>query len=386
MVACRGRILGDNITLVTSQPYDLVGSGSPVRMGGKSDAAGGELFAFVAKEGPGKESVRQLPGDEPIIKKTWGLIAPDTLRASPAQQGEMVFVAGDTQWNVFVGEKQWPGCERLGRLFSSPSGATWACMAKTDDELVVMVNGVPGKVYSQIQHGDTLFPAGDERVIYGVSMLDGSQTPARIVVDGKEGKAYTQVRGDSVVFSMDKKSMAYVAGDGNKNFVVLDGVEGPAFDDVFDLRFSPVGSRLSYGARRGLEYFVVEGDKEHGPYENIQRDSLVFRPDGKGLAWAAFLPDGNWHVCLDGKSIDSGCDRIVSQLAFSANVSAPAYVGQYVSGGKTAFALSYDGKVGREYDSIWMGDGGKLFVQEDGGIKYFAKSGSLLYRISVKAP
>jgi hypothetical protein len=27
-----------------------------------------------------------------------------------------------------------------------------------------------------------------------------------------------------------------------------------------------------------------------------------------------------------------------------------------------------------------MGDGGKLFVQENGGIKYFAKSGSLLYR------
>ena len=96
-------------------------------------------------------------------------------------------------------------------------------MAKTDDKLVVMVNGVAGKVYSQIQHGKTLFPAGDERVVYGASILDGSKTPARIVVDGKEGKAYTQVKGDTVVFSSGKKSMAYVAGDGNKNFVVVDG-------------------------------------------------------------------------------------------------------------------------------------------------------------------
>ncbi len=380
MVACRGRIQGTNITLGTSKPYDLIGSGSPVRMGGKTDVNGDELFAFVAKEGPGKESIRLLPGDEPISDKTWKYIAPGTLRASPAQPGEVVYVGGDTQWNVVVGEKQWPACERLGRLMASPSGATWACMSKTDDELVVMVNGVLGKVYSQIQHGKTLFPAGDERVIYGASILDGSKTPARIVVDGKEGKAYTQVRGNSVVFSAGKKTMAYVAGDGNKNFVVVDGAEGPAFDDIYDLRFSPVGSCLAYGARRGLEHFIVEDGKEHGPYENIQRASLVFRPDGKDLAWAAFGADGKWHVCLNGKTIDSGCDRVVSQLTFSAGVSAPAFVGRYVSDGKPAFALSFGGKIGRKYDAIWMGNGGKLFVQENGSIKYFAKSGSLLYR------
>ena len=380
MVACRGRIQGGNISLVTSKPYDSIGSGSPVRMGGKTDAIDSELFAFVAKEGPGKESIRLLPGDKPISKKTWKYIAPGTLRASPAQPGEMVYVAGDTRWNVVVGEKQWPECERLGRLMASPSGATWACMTKTDDKLVVMVNGAPGKVYSQIQHGKTLFPAGDERVIYGASILDGSKTPARIVVDGKEGKAYTQVRGNSVVFSAGKKSMAYVAGDGNKNFVVVDGAEGPAFDDIYDLRFSPVGSCLAYGARRGLEHFIVEDGKEHGPYENIQQASLVFRPDGKDLAWAAFGADGKWHVCLNGKTIDSGCDRVVSQLTFSAGVSAPAFVGRYVSDGKPAFALSFGGKIGRKYDAIWMGDGGKLFVQENGSIKYFAKSGSLLYR------
>jgi len=391
MVACRGRIQGTNITLGTSKPYDLIGSGSPVRMGGKTDVNGDELFAFVAKEGPGKESIRLFPGDESISDKTWKYIAPDTLRASPAQPGEMVYVGGDTQWNVVVGEKQWPACERLGRLMASPSGATWACMSKTDDELVVMVNGVLGKVYSQIQHGKTLFPAGDERVIYGASILDGSKTPARIVVDGKEGKAYTQVRGDSVVFSADKKTMAYVAGDGNKNFVVLDGKEGPPFDDIYDLRFSPVGSRLAYGARRGLEHFIVEagkgveGGKEHGPYENIQRGSLVFRPDGKNLAWAGFGADGKWHVCVNGKSIGSGCDRVVSQITFPPDVSVPAYVGRYVSDGRPAFALSFGGEIGREYDAIWMGDSGKLFVQEDGSIKYFAKSGSLLYRNIAKA-
>ena len=386
MVACRGWIKGTEIKLTTSKAYDSIGAGSPVRMGGMLDAEGGELFAYLAKEGPGKESIRQLPGDEPITKKDWLSIARNSLLASPARPGEMVYVTAENgQWHPFVGEKAWPPCDTHNPLIASPSGATWACMSMTDKKLVMMVNGVPGKVYSQIQHGETLFPAGDERVIYGASTLDGSKTPARIVVDGKEGKAYTQVKGDSVIFSADKKSMAYVAGDGNQNFVVLDGAEGAKFDEIYDLRFSPVGSRFAYGARRGLEHFVVEGGKELGPYENIQQGSLVFSPDGKALAWAAFVDDGKWHVCVDGKMIDDGCERVVSQLTFSSGGAVPAYVGGYVSDGKTAFALSFGGEVGREYDSIWMGDGGKLFVRENGSIEYFARSGGLLYRAVAKA-
>jgi hypothetical protein len=62
----------------------------------------------------------------------------------------------------------------------------------------------------------------------------------------------------------------------------------------------------------------------------------------------------------------------------------PAYVGRFLPEGKQAFALSIGGKFGRQFPSIWMGDGGKLFVQEDGRIKYFAKSGPLLYRVVAK--
>jgi len=88
---------------------------------------------------------------------------------------------------------------------------------------------------------------------------------------------------------------------------------------------------------------------------------------------------------VDGKAIGSGGDGVVSQLTFPPGASVPAYVGRYVSDGKTSFALSFGGEAGREYDSIWMGDGGKLFVQENGSIEYFARSGELLYRAAAKA-
>ena len=384
MVACRGHVDGDKVHLVQSKPYLSIGSGSPVWMGGTSEGDSGDLFAFIAKDGPGKERVLTLPGEQPITKKTWKFIARNMLQVSPGTSKEMVYVAGDTKWQVVIGEKVWPPCETMGRLMSSPSGQTWASTAKRDGKLVMMVNGVPSKAYAEIQHADSLFPAGDERVVFAAAQLGDSSTPAHMVVDGKEGKAYAQVTGDSVVFSADKKSMAYVAGDGNKNFVVLDGVEGPAFDQVADLRFSPGGSVLAYRARRGLEHFVLVDGKSMGPYGEVEARSLVFSPDGKSVAWAAFGENGQWHVYLNGKPIDDGCDRIISQLTFSPGVKEPAYVGRFLSGGRQAFALSMSGKFGRQFPSIWMGDDGKLFVQEDGSIEYFAKSGSLLYRVVAK--
>jgi hypothetical protein len=384
MVACRGHVDGDKVHLVQSKPYLSIGSGSPVWMGGTSEDDSGDLFAFIAKDGPEKERILTLPGEKPVTKKTWKFIARNMLQVSPGKNKEMVYVAGEKKWQVFVGEKEWPPCDTLGRLMSSPSGQTWASTAKRDGKLVMMVNGVPSKAYAEIQHADSLFPAGDERVVFAAAQLGESRTPAHMVVDGKEGKAYAQVTGDSVVFSADKKSMAYVAGDGNKNFVVLDGKEGPAFDQVADLRFSPAGSVLAYRARRGLEHFVLVGGKSMGPYGEVEASSLVFSPDGKSVAWAAFGAGGQWNVYVDGKTIDDGCDRVISQLTFSPGMSVPAYVGRFLPEGKQAFALSMGGKFGRQFSSIWMGDGGKLFPQEDGSIKYFAKSGSLLYRVVAK--
>lgn len=384
MVACRGHIDSrQKVHLVQSKRYLSIGSGSPVWMGGASEGNKGELFAFIAKDALGKERILTLPGDKPITKKTWKFIARNMLQTSSAKKGEMVYVAGDKQWHVVVGDKQWPGCQTLGRLLSSPSGKTWASTAKLDGKLVMMVNGVASQAYAEIQHAESLFPAGDERVVFAATALGESKTPARVIVDGKKGKAYPQVRGSSILFSPNTSAMAYVAGDGNKNFVVVDGVEGAAFDGVDDLRFS-AKSVLAYRARRGTEYFVIVGDKTWGPYADVKPKSLVFSPDGKASAWAAFGDNGNWQVLVNGKPIDNGCNRVISQLTFVPGVSLPAYAGRFLSDGKIAFAVSFNGRVGREFRSIWMGDGGKLFPKKDGSITYFAKSGSLLYRIEEK--
>ncbi|MDE0838399.1 MAG: hypothetical protein OSB41_05025 [Kiritimatiellae bacterium] len=372
--------------VTSSKSYNSMRAETPVPMGGKPHKDYGEYIAFVGEKAPGQLQVFKLPGDTPIDSKMWKEIPGGILQASPANNGEMAYIAGNTNWVVVVGGKEWPGCYTTGKLMSSPSGKTWACTAimKKGKNIVMMVNGVPGKEYAEIQTGKTLFPAGDERVIFGAATRGGSKTPAHIVVDGKEGKAYTQVRGDSVVFSSDKKAMAYVAGDGIKDFVVLNGVEGEAFDEVHDVLFAPSRRVMAYRARRGVEHFVVVGKKAMGPYVNVKPGSLTFRDDGKVVAWSAFGKDGLWHVYANGKPIDAGCERVISRLTFVPGMAQPAYVGQFVAEGKTFYSMSYGGKLGRAFDSIWLGDGGKLFVQEDGTIPYFGKSGSLLYRVVAK--
>jgi hypothetical protein len=366
----------------SSKSYKSMRAETPVPMGGKPHKDYGEPVAFVGEIAPGQLQVLKIPGNTPVDGKVWKTIPGRVLQASPANNGEMAYIAGNTDWVVVVGGKEWPLCYETGWLMSSPSGKTWAVAArmKKGGNIAMMVNGVPGKEYAKIQHGKTLFPAGDERVVFGAKTLGGSKTPAHIVVNGKEGKAFAQVRGDSVVFSADKKAMAYVAGDGIKDFVVLNGVEGKAYDEVADLRFSPAKSLLIYRARRGTEHFVVLGKNTLGPYVNVKPRSLTFRDDGKVVAWSAFGKDGLWHVYANGKPIDAGCERVISRITFVPGMKQPAYVGRFVAEGKRFYAMSYGGERGRAFDSIWLADGGKLFVQEDGSIPYFGKSGSLLYR------
>ncbi|MCS7188072.1 MAG: hypothetical protein RMK89_14145, partial [Armatimonadota bacterium] len=75
-----------------------------------------------------------------------------------------------------------------------------------------------------------------------------------------EGKEYDGIGAGSLIFSPDSKRFAYVAVRGEKQFVVVDGVEGEEYDGflrgsklVFD---SP--NRLHTLARRGDEIFLVE--------------------------------------------------------------------------------------------------------------------------------
>lgn len=98
-----------------------------------------------------------------------------------------------------------------------------------------------------------------------------------MVVDGVESELYEAdggPRGDvgwsrngRLAFSREGGRVAYVGRRGGKEFVVLEGAAGPAYDSVANLDFTPDGRHVVYTARRGGKSLVVVDGVEGREYD-----------------------------------------------------------------------------------------------------------------------
>lgn len=111
---------------------------------------------------------------------------------------------------------------------------------------------------------------------------------------GKEkGNRYDEA--SDLVFGRDSSRYAYAARRGKEWFVVVNGLEGPAFDRVVSPVFSPDGKRLVYRARKDGKRFLVVADADgrtllqHPSYEQVFQP--VFTSDGNSVVYG--VKDGN---------------------------------------------------------------------------------------------
>jgi len=104
-----------------------------------------------------------------------------------------------------------------------------------------------------------------------------------------------------LAYNNDGSLHAFIARKANKIFVVVNGKEGPAFDQVVAPVFSPDGRKVVYRARKGDKRFIVVADannrvlRKHPSYERIF--DPVFTPDGKSIGYG--VKDGDkliWKV------------------------------------------------------------------------------------------
>jgi hypothetical protein len=224
----------------------------------------------------------------------------------------------------------------------------WAQLTQ-NGRLVAVINGrAETEEYDDI--GPIIFSTDGKRVAYPAKR--GSKWV--MVVDGQEGPEYDEIGLSSDIFSPDSKRLVYGAMKGDKWFVVLDGKVGPesGYDFVGYFIFSPDSKRLVYAAGKGLrQYMVVDG--RAGPvYERVGES--VFSPDGKHLAYSAAIKDADldfkerWFVVLDGKEGKKydGVNRPI----FSKDSKHIAY--SVMRGSKRMVVV--DGKEGPEYDGIGM--------------------------------
>jgi len=89
-----------------------------------------------------------------------------------------------------------------------------------------------------------------------------------VMVNGKTTGPYTDAV-NWVVDSRDGRRLAYVAAREGKQFAVVDGVEGRAYDEVRWLNFSPDGRHVFFLARRLEKWSAVVDGEESPAYDEI---------------------------------------------------------------------------------------------------------------------
>jgi len=197
----------------------------------------------------------------------------------------------------------------------SPDGKHFAYLAAIGKKYMVVLDGVEGRITGDhVEKLSPVFSPDSRRLAYvvidearDVRQKEGDEggftadaARCRAVVDGKAGATY--LRAFTPIFSPDSKSYAYLAGRGEKTFVVLDGKEGKPYHGHLGNclpQFSPVGHRLAYGMATddGIGYVIVDG-KEMGPYLNL--GGLCFSPDAKRFAFVGVRSRTSQSVVVDG--------------------------------------------------------------------------------------
>jgi hypothetical protein len=109
------------------------------------------------------------------------------------------------------------------------------------------------------------------------------------------------------ISSSDGCHLAHVKPKGTKFQVVVDGVEGPEYDQIMfwlnalgaveehSLRLSPDGKRVAYFARKGATYHLVVDGVEGPGYDDNGEGRLRFSPAMLASPFSARTA-GNWRT------------------------------------------------------------------------------------------
>lgn len=174
------------------------------------------------------------------------------------------------------------------------------------ERMALGIDGDLGPPFSEVLTVQPVFSADGSRIAYGAT-VDGA---TRLVVDHEPILGFELAPQFPLpfAFSPDALRLAFVASDGERVRVVVDGVPGESWDaiqsftlggvETSSLTFCPEGRRVFYQARRGKKRYVVVDGVPDPAFEQSGR--LVVSPDGSRYAYEAVTASGSCTV-LDGQ-------------------------------------------------------------------------------------
>lgn len=194
------------------------------------------------------------------------------------------------------------------------------------------------------------------------------QAPA---LNAKVSETLMGPRTQQLYLSPDGDHLAIVAPKGSRQVLLIDGVEGPLFDEIpmnfawstyrgssGSMTFSATGGRSAYVGRRGGDFIAVVDGKEAVTlstpailqginYGNTTGWRFAFNRDGSRLAYGAMTGPGTWVMVVDG--VNSPAYRAVDFTQTALNGKRLVYVAQTAD---QKWHAVVDGKPGPAYDGI----------------------------------
>jgi dipeptidyl aminopeptidase/acylaminoacyl peptidase len=325
----------------------------------------GSRLAFVATV---EKGVQQAVIVDQTEEKPYDKIIDGTLAFSPDSM-HLAYVAqtGGKQFLIMDGEVKYGDAQLIKKLVFSPDSKRLAFAVESGKEHFVVADSKEEKHYDLIHPDSIVFSPDSRRLAYAamsgikqVVVVDGKEQvefvpPVKVETLPVEGQESVKVPTISVndlkmvktlAYSPDSKRLAYVVLAGDKEFLVVDGVEQKKYDGVARPIFSPDSKRLAYSAKLNNQYFVVVDGIAGNPYDIV--GPPVFSPDGSRMAYIAKAKK-DWFIVVDGvegkhyDAIAKDCEPIFSpkgnRLAYGAKK------------GKVFFMV-VDGNEQKGYDAI----------------------------------
>lgn len=287
----------------------------------------GKHFTFAAQKPKSDGWIIVADGYESTAFDGIGelLYSPDSRRLAAT-----VEIAG--KWHVVVESERSPPFDAIfaGSLTFSADGRHLAFAAGQGVGSHVVVDGAASPAYEGVGGVTFAGPRGVwaarkgarwTLVVAGVevathdAIVEIAADPARgrFAYAAKDGAGWVVAREDGAPagspgdagevrdlrFSADGAHLAYVVRRGVEQHVVLDGAEGPAYDQIGAPIFSPIGARLAYVARKGKTARVVLDGAEQPAQEWVS--DPVFSADGSTAAYLYRGTGATTGIALEGK-------------------------------------------------------------------------------------
>jgi hypothetical protein len=297
-----------------------------------------EHFAFIA-ESNGK-NILVLDGKEILMPgeiETHALGNDGNYAVAYTQKGSVYVLQNGVTWPKTYSETVWH------QFRMTPDGKKLAGWFKQDGKWYVVVNGKteygPYESYYYVKAGEiySLFLGkSGENVAYFTRLIEGNSTGSEFYLNGKRIKNDPSFGGISItVYQDDSGSIVGVGllGAVEADMVAIADAAAVGADNPIEAKY--FGSRLVYTKKKGDLTYVVEYNKEFGPF--VDAGFFCSSPTGKHYGYIAENQNGKW-VVVDGKYQSPYYDSI--------------YKLQFAEENEVAFLTVKNGKVVRVFSTI----------------------------------